>query len=106
VTKERSNQCLAYRTNTCVASVIVLFCKRKHPLSISNQEGAVKLRTDVTQAIDSLTLCVERILRHQAKSMTKSYSRDFFMDFHHLLRHSATNDESPKKSPQYDEGLA
>jgi hypothetical protein len=66
----------------------------------------VKVITEVTQAIDSLTLCVERILRHQAKSMTKSYSRDFFMDVHHLLRNSATNDERPKKSPQYDEGPA
>jgi hypothetical protein len=34
-------------------------------------------------------------LRHQAKSMTKSYSRDFFKDVHHFLRHSTKNDERP-----------
>jgi hypothetical protein len=33
--------------------------------------------TDVTQATDTLMLCVERILRHQAKSMTKLYLENF-----------------------------
>jgi alcohol dehydrogenase class IV len=63
----------------------------------------INLVTDVTQATDSLTHCVERILRHQAKSMTKSYSEDFFKDVHSFLRCGAKKDEHPKKSPQYDE---